>query len=164
MKSAVLRFGPLMLLLIMNTLLLVRIHSDTRKQSAEWQRLEADADQKIERLKALAAEVGQASGKLKGQADSLRSQADALSNLVHAHDKSPSACAIIHKPASGCPKGYTQEKRPYFTEKDGSKEFACLAADPSKESCVDVLKAGESLEMHLMIPVPEPESPAQPKI
>jgi hypothetical protein len=73
-------------------------------------------------------------------------------------------CAIIHKPSSGCPGGYVQEKRPRFTERDGSKEFACISRDPSKEPCTDVLKPGESMGLFFQIPVPEPDEPPKSKI
>lgn len=171
MKSA-LRFAPLVLLIAVNTMLLFRIHSDTRKQSADLKQLEGEVDQKIEHLKALAAEVGQASRKLKGQADSLRSQADKLNGQADSLrsqadsllSRSANVCAIIHKPSSGCPGGYVQEKRPRFTERDGSKEFACISRDPSKEPCTDVLKPGESMGLFFQIPVPEPDEPPKSKI
>jgi hypothetical protein len=77
----------------------------------------------------------------------------------HKHSpEKPSNCAVIHKPAKGdCPQGYIRETVPRFTERDGSKEFACLSADPTKEQCTDMLKAGESMEFRLFL---EPEPPA----
>jgi hypothetical protein len=70
----------------------------------------------------------------------------------------PSLCALIHKPKSGCPQGYVQEKQPSFTERDGSREFACISDDPKKKNCIDELRPGESFGMQFVIPI-EPERP-----
>jgi hypothetical protein len=82
----------------------------------------------------------------------------------HLVEKS-SNCAVIHKPAKAeCPKGYTQEQTPRFTERNGSKEFACVSADPAKEQCTDMLKAGESVTFRLFEFDPEPlREPPAPK-
>lgn len=79
----------------------------------------------------------------------------------HKHSpEKPSNCAVIHKPAKGdCPQGYIRETVPRFTERDGSKEFACLSADPAKEQCTDMLKAGESVTFRLFEFDPEPPAP-----
>jgi hypothetical protein len=66
-------------------------------------------------------------------------------------------CQIIHQPKQGCPSGYVREDSPRFTEKDGSKEFACLSSDPTKESCTDVLRPGEGEVIMFEIPAPAPE-------
>ena len=65
-------------------------------------------------------------------------------------------CAIIHEPATGCPTGYLREKTARFTEKDGTKQFACVAHDPAKERCTDVLNPGES-ESIMLFKQPETE-------
>ena len=73
--------------------------------------------------------------------------------------ENPQVCAVIHKPTkAACPAGYVQEATPRFTERDGSKEFACLSDDPTKEQCTDMLKAGESMEFRLEFPA-EPPAP-----
>lgn len=73
-----------------------------------------------------------------------------LLTLCGCESKPSLTCAIIHKPAKAeCPKGYTQEKTPRFTERNGAKEFACLSSDPAKEQCTDVLKGGESVTFRL---------------
>jgi hypothetical protein len=78
------------------------------------------------------------------------------------HDKSQQ-CAVIHKPAKAeCPKGYTQEQTPRFTEKDGSKVFACFSQDSTKSDCIDFLAPGEHVELLFGIPgnsAPEPPAP-----
>jgi hypothetical protein len=77
----------------------------------------------------------------------------------HLVEKS-SNCAVIHKPAKAeCPKGYAQESTPRFTEREGSKEFACVSGDPTKEQCTDMLKGGESETFRLFEVVPEPPAP-----
>lgn len=84
----------------------------------------------------------------------------------HKHSPAkPSNCAVIHKPAKAeCPKGYTQEQTPRFTERDGSKEFACLSVDGTKENCTDMLKAGESVTFRLFEFDQEPQwEPPAPK-
>lgn len=53
-------------------------------------------------------------------------------------------CNVIHEPKGGCPAGYEREATPRFTEKDGSKEYACVARVAGKEQCTDVLKPGET--------------------
>jgi hypothetical protein len=60
-------------------------------------------------------------------------------------------CSTIHepKPGAGCPSGYVKEKRPRFTERDGSKEYACVSIDPNKSSCMDVLRSGETVAVTL---------------
>lgn len=56
-------------------------------------------------------------------------------------------CMVIHRPAKGCPPGYKPYSEPTFTEKDGSKQFACWTDDPSKEPCIDTLRSGETYRM-----------------
>lgn len=68
-------------------------------------------------------------------------------------------CNVIHRPERGCPAGYQMETYPRFTERDGTKEFACVTDDPAKEPCVDVLKPGET--MHILLFPTEPEKPAK---
>jgi hypothetical protein len=60
--------------------------------------------------------------------------------------KSPSLkCSTIHEPKGGCPTGYTKESSPRFTERNGSKEYACVSPDPNKEGCTDYLDPGEMM-------------------
>lgn len=84
--------------------------------------------------------------------------------LLLACDSKPnlSSCRVIHRPANGCPQGYRQEDKPRFTERDGSKQYACLSDDVTKEMCTDVLKSGESEEFQLqLVPViPDANPPA----
>lgn len=68
-------------------------------------------------------------------------------------------CNIIHEPKSGCPSGYTREAKPRFTEKNGSKQFACVSTDPNKAACVDVIWPGENMQMQMLI---EPDEPRKP--
>jgi hypothetical protein len=82
---------------------------------------------------------------------------------LKAKDQSASRCAVVHKPAAGCPPNYTLEPKPRFTERDGSKEFACVSRDPTTEPCTDVLKAGESETIELFVPVPDAEDSASSK-
>lgn len=65
--------------------------------------------------------------------------------VIHVkHLTQPSlSCAVLHRPKDGCPKGYVPEAFPRFTDRDGSKEFACVSSDPKKEPCTDMLKSGE---------------------
>jgi hypothetical protein len=75
-------------------------------------------------------------------------------------------CSVIHEPKSGCPKGYTRELEPRFTERDHSKEFACVAKDPEQyQACTDVLRPGEveSVEVQIEIIPAQPAPPDQPK-
>lgn len=70
-------------------------------------------------------------------------------------------CGVIHMPKQGCPEGYIRELYPRFTERNGSKEFACI--DRLKEQCTDVLMPGESegiqFEIHF-----EDSPPGGPRI
>lgn len=69
--------------------------------------------------------------------------------------KETTQCNIIDEPVSGCPKGYSKEQVPRFTERNGEKEFACVAAQiEHKENCTDMLKGGESEQIIIEIPVP----------
>lgn len=80
--------------------------------------------------------------------------------LLGCSSKPDLTCGVIHAPQQGCPAGYVKEARPRFTEKDGSKEFACV--DKNKPQCFDVLKPGEG--MSLTFEFQEEEPPEQPKI
>lgn len=71
----------------------------------------------------------------------------------------PQQCAVIHRPAAGCPAGYSAEVEPRFTEPDGSKQFACVSRDPHKQDCTDVLHPGEGEELHFEIHLPETTEP-----
>jgi hypothetical protein len=70
-------------------------------------------------------------------------------------------CAVIHQPKTGCPTGYVRESKPRFTERNGSREYACAARDPKKEQCFDVLKPGESVGFTVIIPA-EDAAPTKP--
>lgn len=64
------------------------------------------------------------------------------------------SCAVIHESKTmGCPRGYTREADPRFTEKDGSKQFACVAS-VQKPPCIDVLEPGESVKFTIQLPMP----------
>jgi len=63
---------------------------------------------------------------------------------VRQHFPVTSNCMVIHRPKKGCPPGYTQESEPRFTEKDGSKKYACISQDRGREICIDFLDPGES--------------------
>jgi hypothetical protein len=78
-----------------------------------------------------------------------------LSACSHTPDLS---CNIVHETKQGCPQGYQRESKPRFTEKDGSKQFACVSQDKSKEQCVDVLKPGESVNMEFHIRIDEKDN------
>jgi hypothetical protein len=145
MKRHAILLGAELLLLAANTAIIVRIRHDS-----------SDLDQQAHDLLELAVKVEQQSDKLKALAASVSS----VSSCGKASPESlMSSCAVIHKPESGCPSGYALEKSPRFTERDGSKQFACVSRDPSKDHCTDILRPGESMEMILEIPVPEPETP-----
>jgi hypothetical protein len=150
--TRIIGFVGMFLSIILNTVLIVQIHSrqeQLRKDSAE--------------LSQLAVQVEQKTDKLKAETDKLKALAASLANRESAA-KDGNECVLIHKPKSGCPAGYVQEKRPRFTERDGSKQFACLSDDPSKEPCTDVLMPGESEDYIFQIPIAPPENPNQPKI
>jgi len=66
----------------------------------------------------------------------------ALALLSAACSSSPK-CSTIHKPAGGCPAGYTEVADVF--ERDGVKSPACL--DPKREECIDVLYPGESISI-----------------
>jgi hypothetical protein len=72
-------------------------------------------------------------------------------------------CNVIHEPTTGCPSGYVKELKPRFLEKNGVKEFACVSTDVQKETCTDVLKAGESETIYLSPPDVDVDSPTLPK-
>lgn len=75
-----------------------------------------------------------------------------------------SRCAIIHEPKSGCPKGFSREPKPRFTERDGSKEFACIAGDDmGKEMCIDVLKSGEEIDLGIFFVRPAEQPKERPR-
>jgi hypothetical protein len=82
--------------------------------------------------------------------------------LLH-HRAAPesSVCAVVHENPAGCPAGYMREKQPRFTEKNGSKQFACVSRDPAKQNCIDVLKPGES--MGLEIEIESDDVPPRPR-
>lgn len=72
-------------------------------------------------------------------------------------------CAQIHKPANGCPAGWTEHPG-IFTEKDGSQVSSCTAPAGSKiEPCTDYLAPGESQKFQLIIPTEPDVSPQQKK-
>jgi hypothetical protein len=68
---------------------------------------------------------------------------------------------IIHRPKDGCPRDYSTEKD-FFTERDGSKQSACVAkpgASNVEKGSIDVLGAGEGFMLRfVIIPPEEPES------
>jgi hypothetical protein len=64
-----------------------------------------------------------------------------LSGCSHKPDLT---CAVIHESKQGCPQGYVREKHQRFTEKDGSREYACVSDDLAKPGCTDVLRPGET--------------------
>ena len=72
-------------------------------------------------------------------------------------------CAAIHEPKGGCPTGYTKESSPRFTERDGSKEYACVSHDLHKEACLDELDPGESMGVRIDEPETEREPAGPPK-
>jgi hypothetical protein len=74
--------------------------------------------------------------------------------------KAAGSCAVIYEPSTGCPRGYVKDEKPIFTERDGTREFACMSSDTSKESCIDVLMPGESMGMEILIQQ-EPKKPAK---
>ena len=134
---------------VINLTLLFRVRVESRRMqhdNSDLTQLMAKVKQGADELRAWAAFLEQRSDKLKA----LAAQLDERSKKM-----TPPAgqCAVIHKPASGCPKGYVAEKAARFTERDGSKQFACVSSDPAKKQCTDVLKAGESMEMWFRIPV-----------
>lgn len=60
-------------------------------------------------------------------------------------------CTTIHKPASGCPPGWTEAAN-FFKEPDGSTQTACLAPPGiDAEPCIDIIYPGESFELHFTI-------------
>jgi hypothetical protein len=77
------------------------------------------------------------------------------------HVAPDTTCSTIHRPKSGCPKGYAQEKHPRFTEKDGSHQFACVSRDPAKEPCLDELRPGETVRFEFATPAPDKPEPAR---
>ncbi len=141
MKRHLIVLGAHLVLLALNITLLVRIQHER-----------AGASQDFADLEKLAARVDQQSEKLKALAGS-------LPPCEKSSQQSASVCSVIHKPQSGCPNGYVEEKRPRFTERDGSKQFACISDDPKKQGCLDVLKPGETVEMFFEI---DPDAGAVP--
>lgn len=97
----------------------------------------------------------------------LKKQSEVIKLLQDRHDKEAKQqtsetleCSVIHAPIAGCPTGYKRESSPRFTERDGSKEYACVSRDQKKEPCVDVLKAGESMTVTLPFIPRQSEVPA----
>jgi hypothetical protein len=70
---------------------------------------------------------------------------------VGCQSKPDLTCRTIHEPKTGCPNGYVRDKKPIFTERDGSKQYACRSDDVRKEGCIDMLKAGESEEVDVFL-------------
>lgn len=149
--------STLLAAIAVNTVLTVQLEyrrAELRKEAAKLTTLADEVSQKSTELKALADSLPPC-GPNKGAAPAPKSGRD----YVAATDNH---CAVIHKPKAGCPKGYVQEKRPSFTEKDGSRVFACVSDDPAKAMCIDELRPGESVEMHLFIPlIPEAPEPVR---
>lgn len=86
--------------------------------------------------------------------------------LNHRLDKlNLSKCAVVHEPKDGCPDGYEKEVSPRFTEKDGTKQYACVANENLKrENCTDVLMPGETEELQVPLIIVHPfEDGGKPK-
>ncbi len=66
--------------------------------------------------------------------------------------RTPARFTIMHANRKPCPPGYRFVKD-MFTERDGSHEDACIAETFTGEGdSIDLLKAGESVQMHITIP------------
>jgi hypothetical protein len=83
--------------------------------------------------------------------------------LYRAQQSLALTCAIVHRPKSGeCPLGYLPEIKPRFTERDGSKQYACVSTDPAKAFCTDVLKSGESETLEFFVKPEDPPTAPEP--
>jgi hypothetical protein len=69
----------------------------------------------------------------------------ALATLNCSRAEPRSECATIHKPASGCPAGYTKVAG-YF-QRDGKLSDACISRAKDRSPCIDVLYPGESIKL-----------------
>lgn len=68
-------------------------------------------------------------------------------------------CYVIHKPATGCPPNW-REAVNAFTEKDGSKQSACIAPpEAAFENCIDLLYPGEVVRFEIPTEVPHNSPP-----
>lgn len=151
--------GGMLVVMLMNGALLSRVSSAREHLQKE----SADLEKQYDDLIRLAGEVTQKSDELKALAETLPhckpNGKPAARERKAADEPEPAAaealsqCAVIHYPKRGCPKGYAQAKWPRFIERDGSRLFACVSEDRAKQSCIDELRPGESMEMHIIIPI-----------